>query len=98
MGINAAPRVAATLLSVIVLRAHQHAELALDDAIVFVSIVDNFSAHFDILFERLMAAIDHDAGKPFVDAFFAQFKRIAVVQVNGNRNIREADRGFDQLF
>src|SRR5581483_6665004 len=51
-----------------------------------------------VFFERLVAAVNHHAGEPFIDAILAQLECIAVIEMDGNRDIREADGGFDELL
>ena len=60
MGVNAALGITATLLAVIMLRSHEHAEFALNDAVMFVGVFDHFSAELDILVERFMAPTFHE--------------------------------------
>jgi hypothetical protein len=45
-----------------------------------------------------MAGVDHDAGEAFIDAFLAEFEGIAVVQVDGDRDVGKADGGFDEFL
>ena len=80
------------------LRTHQLAQLPLDDTVVPVGVFDHSPAESDVLLKRQVAAIDHDAGESFVDAFLAQLETVPVVQMNGNRNIGETHRGLDQLL
>ena len=55
-------------------------------------------ADLDVLLERLVAGVDHDAGEAFVDALLAQFEGVAVVEVDGDGDVGEADGGFDELL
>ena len=98
MRVDAAFGITAAFFAFIVLRADEHAEFAFDHAIMFVRVFDDLFANFDVLLERLMAGIDHDAGETFIDAFLAKLERIAVVQVDGDGDIGEADGGFDQFL
>src|SRR5665213_1094251 len=74
MGINAAFGVAAALLAVVVLGANEHAQFPLDDAVMLVGVLDDPPADFGIFFHWLVAAIDHHAGKAFVDTLFAKLE------------------------
>ena len=90
--------ITAAFFAVVVLRADQHAEFAFDHAIMFVRVFDDLSADLDVLLERLVAGVDHHAGEAFIDAFLAEFEGIAVVEVDRNWDVGEADRGFDQFL
>src|SRR6185437_2815125 len=94
VGIDAAGAVMAALLAFIKLGADQLAEFAFDNAIMFMSVIDDFFAKFCVFFEGIMAAIDHHAGKAFVDAFLAEFERIAMVQMDRDGDVGEADGGL----
>ena len=78
--------------------ANQHAQLALNDAVVLMGVIDHALADFDIFVKRLVAAVNHDAGEAFINAFLAKIERIAVVEVDGNRDVGGAYRGLDELF
>jgi hypothetical protein len=65
---------------------------------MFVGVIDDFFAEFDVLFKGEVTAVDHDAGEPLVDAFLAEVERIAVVEVNGDGDVGEADAGVDEFF
>ena len=98
MRVAAALRVAAAFFAVVVLRANQHAEFTLDDAVVLVRVLHDALADLDVLVERLMAGVDHDAGEPFVDALLAKLEGIAVVEVDGDGDGGQADAGLDELL
>jgi len=65
---------------------------------MFVSIIDDFARDFDVFVERLVTGVNHHAGEPFIDALLAKFEGIAVVQMNRDGDIRQADGSFDELF
>ena len=69
------------------------AEFAFDDAVMFVGVFGDAMADFDVLFERLMACVDHDAGEAFVDALLAEFESVAMVQVDRDGDVGQADGG-----
>src|SRR6266481_6408331 len=73
-------------------------QLALDNAIMLVGVVDHTLANLDVLVERLVTRIDHDTGKSLIDAVFAQLEGVAMIQMDGNGDSGETDRGFDELF
>src|SRR5262245_43517930 len=90
--------IATALLPLIKLCADEMPELAFNDTVVFVSVFNDMTADLDVFFERLVACIDHDTGESLIDAVFAQFKRVTVIQVHGNRYIGNTDRSLDQLL
>ena len=98
MSVMAARRVAAAFFALVKLRANKLAEFALHNAVMCVGVIDHFLAQLGVLIERQMASIDHHAGKPFVDALFAQFEGVAMIEVHRDRNGRKTYRRFDQLF
>ena len=61
-------------------------------------ILDNFLGDFDVLVERLVGGVNHHAGKALVNALFAQLEGVAVVQVNSDGDVRDADRGLNEFF
>src|SRR5437868_1388867 len=98
MGVATAFGITAALFAIVVLSAHQHAEFAFDDAVMFVGVIDDAFARFNVLIEWFVAGVDHHAGKAFIDAFLAQFEGVAVVQVDRDGDIGKADSGFNELF
>src|SRR5258706_15229989 len=66
MGIHTALRIAAPFFTIVVLRADQHAEFSFDDTVMLVSIIYNLAANLDILLERFVTSIDHDACETFI--------------------------------
>jgi hypothetical protein len=90
--------VAAAFFTLVKLGADQVAQFALNDAIVLMRVVNDLAADFDILLERLVAGVNHDAGEPLINAVFAQLKGIAVIQVNRDGDIREGDGCFDKFL
>jgi hypothetical protein len=98
MGVNAAFGVTAAFFSVVVLGADEHAKFTFDDAIVLVGILDHAPANLGVFLKRLVAAVNHYAGKAFVDAFLAKIERIAVVEMDGDGDIGGADGGFNEFL
>ena len=80
------------------LRADEHAQFAFHHAVVLVGVFDDAAANLDVFLERFVAAVDHHAGEPLVDALLAQLEGIAVVQMHGDGNVGRADGGLDQFF
>ena len=91
-------RITAAFFAFVKLGPDQVPQLAFDDTIVLMGIIDDLPADLDVFIERLVAGIDHHAGKAFIDALLAQVERIAMIQMNGNGNIGQADRRLDQFF
>ena len=91
-------RVAAAFFAFVELRADQVAQLAFDHAVVFVGVFHHLAADLDVLLERLVAGVDHHAGKPLVDAILAQLEGVAVVQVDGDGDVGQADGGLDEFL
>ena len=81
----------------VVLNALEPAEFALDYNVVIVRVFNDLAGECDIVFKRMMRAVDHNGGKAAVDAAFAQFKGVAVVKMHTDRKIGLDDRGFDQF-
>jgi hypothetical protein len=98
MGINAAFGITAALLAVVVLGADEHAQFPFHHAVMFVGVFDDPFAHLDIFFKRLVAAVNHHTGEPFVNALFAQLEGIAVIEVDGDGDIGGADGRFDEFL
>ena len=98
MGVNAALGIAAAFLAIVVLGADEHAQFAFDDAVVLVGVFDDPAANLDVFVERLVAAVNHHAGEPLVNALLAQLEGVAVIQVDGDGDVGGADGGFDELF
>src|SRR5881394_262317 len=98
MGVASAFGVATAFLAVVVLGAHEHAQLAFDHAVVLVRVVDHAFADLDVLVELLVAGVDHHAGESLIDALLAELKRVAVVQMDGDGDVGQAHGGFDQLL
>ena len=55
-------------------------------------------ADLDVLLERLVAGVNHHAGEPFVNALLAQLEGVAVVQVDGDGDVGQADGGLDEFL
>ena len=75
----------------------QLAQLALDDYAALMRIFDDAARQLDIVPKRMLGTVDHDGGKAAVDAGFADFKILAVVEVDANRQIGVLNRGFNEL-
>ena len=93
-----AGRVIAPLFAVIELGTDKMTQLAFHHAIVLVGVVDDLTADLDILFERFVGGINHDTRKALINALLAQIKGVPVIEMNRQRDGREADRRFDELL
>ena len=96
VGVSPALGVATALFTVVVLSADEHAEFALDHAIMLVGVLNDLSADLNILFERIMRGVDHHAGETLVDALLAQFEAVTVIQMDRDGDGGQLDRGVDQ--
>ena len=65
----------------------ENAEFAFDGDVVFVGVFDDLLGEGDVVFVGVGRAVDHNGREAEVDAGFAKFKRIAVVEVQNDRNI-----------
>ena len=88
----------AAFFAFVELRADQMAEFGFDGAIMFVGVFDDFFGDLDVLVERLVAGVNHHAGETFINALFAQFEGVAVVQVDGDGDVGQADRRLDEFL
>ena len=73
----------------IVLDAGEHAELAFDRDIVLLRMgeVDDLLGERDVLVVGQVRAVDHDRGEARLDAALAELEAVAVVEVEGDRDI-----------
>ena len=74
------------------------AEFGFHGAVIFVRVFHDLFGDFDVLVERLVAGVNHDAGETFVNALLAQLERVAVVQMDGDGDVGQADGGLDELL
>ena len=74
------------LRSYLVFDAGQYAQLAFDRHVVLVSILDDLFREGYVLIVGERRTVDHHRREAHVDAALAQFERIAVVEVQRNRN------------
>lgn len=72
----------------VILNAGQSAELSLNDNAVSVSVLYDLLGLLNVLVERTGGAVDHDGSEAAVDAGLAGLEVRAVVQMQGDRNIR----------
>ena len=63
-------------------------ELSLNNYAVSVSIFNYLLGKSDVVLERLGGSVDHNGCETTVDAGFAEFKRITVVKVQSDRDLR----------
>jgi hypothetical protein len=98
VGVMAAGGMGAAFFAFVELRADQVAEFGFDGAIEFVGVFHDLAGDFDVLLERLVAGVNHHAGETFVNALFAQLEGVAVVQVDGDGDVGQADRRLDEFL
>ena len=98
MRVAAALGIAAAFLAIVMLGADEHPELALDDAVVFVGVFHDLLADLHVLFERLVAGVDHDTGKPFIDALLAELEGVPVIEMDRDRDVGETDGRLDEFL
>ena len=67
--------------------AAEHAQFGFDDDAGGVGVLHGFGGQLDVLFVRMMGAVDHDAGVAVVDAGFDQVDGVAVIEVDGDRQL-----------
>jgi len=91
-------RVGAASFTFIELRAHEVAEFGFHHAIVFVRVLHDLFCDFNVFLERLVARVNHHAGKPFINAILAQLERVAVVEMHRNRDGGQADSRLDEFL
>ena len=81
----------------LVLNAGQCSQLGLDDNAVVMRVLDDLSGQSNVLFEGLRGGVDHNGSESAVDAGFAEFECIAVVEMQADRKTCLLYRGFDQF-
>ena len=98
LGVMAARGMRAAFFAFVKLRADEMAEFGFHGAVMLVRVFHDFLGDFDVLVERLVAGVNHHAGEPFVNALLAQFERVAVVEVDGDGDVGQADGRLDELL
>ncbi len=73
----------------VVFDASETAEFAFYGNAVVVSVLNNFFGEFDIVFERVVATVNHYGVETAVDTALAEFESIAVVEVQANRKMAD---------
>ena len=66
--------------------ARENAEFAFDGYVIFVGVVDNLGGELHVLVVGERRTVDHDGREAVLYAGLAQFKRVAVVEVQNDRN------------
>jgi hypothetical protein len=61
-------------------------------------VFDDFFGDLDVFGKGFVGGVNHDAGEAFIDALFAKFEGVAVVEVDGDGDVGEADGGLDELL
>ena len=81
----------------IVLDASELTELSLDDNAMLMCISDDFLRAFDILFELVLRAIEHNGRETIIDAGFAGLEIRTMVEVQSDRNIVDLEGCLDEV-
>jgi len=63
-----------------------------------VRVFHDLARDFSILLEGFVAGVNHHAGETLVNALFAQVESVAVVQVDGDGDVGQADRRLDEFL
>ena len=74
-----------------VLDASQSAQLSLDNYAVVMCVLNNLLGQSDVFLERLGGSVDHNGGEAAVDAGLTNLERVAVIQMQSDRDIRVVD-------
>ena len=98
VGVVAAGGVCAAFFAFVKLRANQMAEFGFHRTIMCVCVFDNLAGDLGVLLKRLMRGINHHAGESLINALFAQLERIAVIEMNRDGDVAQANSGFDELL
>ena len=77
--------------------ACQLAEFRLDNDAVVVSVLDDFRRDFDIFFKRVMRRVNHNRSKATVNAGFAKFETVAVIEVHYDGQSADFRRRLDKM-
>ena len=80
-----------------VLNAGKLAQLALHHNTVVMGIFHYIAGHSDVFLKAQLGAVDHHGGEAAVDAVLADLKAIAVVQMQGDRDIGIGHSGLHQF-
>ncbi len=75
----------------VVLNAGELAQLSLYDNAVCMRILSNLLCNLNVLLVRHRRTVEHNRGKAAVDAVLAELEGVAVVKVQGDRDIRALD-------
>ena len=80
-----------------VLNAGKLAQLALHHNTVVMGIFHYLAGHSDVFLKAQLGAVDHHGGEAAIDAVLADLKAIAVVQMQGDRDIGIGHSGLHQF-
>ena len=82
-----------------ILNTFKCSELCLYDNTVIVCVFDNLSGQRNVVLERFGRSVDHNRSKSAVDAALAEFKRITVIEMECDRDLRILDHCcLNQLY
>ena len=88
----------AALFTFVELRAHEMAEFGFHGGVVFVGVFHDLAGDFRVLFKWFVARVNHDAGETFINALLAQIKRVAVIQMDSDGHVGQADGSLNELL
>ena len=81
----------------IIFNACECAELSFDNNTACVCIFNNLLCDFNVLFERLAGSVNHDTGETVIDAGFAGFECVTMIQMQNNRQTCFDNCCFNEL-
>ena len=74
-----------------IFNAGENAEFAFNGNVILMGVVGYFLCQGNILFVGKVASVDHDARETVLDARFAEFEAVAVVEMENNLGILPAE-------
>ena len=81
----------------IILDAGELTELSFDNDAMLMGISNDFLRAFDVLFELILGAIEHNGREAIIDAGFAGLEIRTMIEVQSDRNIVDLKRCFDEV-
>ena len=81
----------------IILDAGERTQLSLNDDTMVMRILDDLTRQSDVVLKGFGGGVDHDGRKAVIHAGFAKLKRVAVIEMQANRETGLLDGSFDEL-
>ena len=81
----------------VVFDARESSELGFDDRAVIVRVLYHLGGDFDVFGERMARRVDHNGREPVLDAVYAEIVRIAVIEMQADRQTRILDCGLNHF-